>query len=314
MSEKTLNHPEMHKLINSVEKFDALVLVQSQNDAFKQLGPHFGAHVIIFSTIGSNSFINPFIKNPSPSSYVPDIFVPYSSDMTLLQRLQNTVISTFVNIVTHLYVLPKHKRIANKYIPCKVPFYDSAYNISLVLLNSHEILHPPVPNVPVIRNIGGFHVAPPKKLPADLQEYLDTSKEGVILFSMGSNVKSKDLPLHIRQSLLKCFTKLKQNVLWKFENENLNEIPENVKIVKWLPQQDILAHPNVKLFITHGGLLSTIETVYHGVPIIAIPVYGDQMANAHIAEDAGYALTLPMGSITEESLTKLINEIFSNPK
>lgn len=45
-------------------------------------------------------------------------------------------------------------------------------------------------------------------------------------------------------------------MLWKWEDD-LPDKPSNIRIEKWLPQNDILGHPNVKLFITHGGLLST---------------------------------------------------------
>jgi len=73
----------------------------------------------------------------------------------------------------------------------------------------------------------------------DLQEYMDNSKNGVILFSMGSNLKSADLPTSIKDAILETFSKLKQNVLWKFEAEFPN-LPKNVRIMKWLPQSDIL--------------------------------------------------------------------------
>ena len=44
-------------------------------------------------------------------------------------------------------------------------------------------------------------------------------------------------------------------ILWKWDEDNIADLPKNVMIKKWVPQQDLLAHPNLKLFVTHGGLL-----------------------------------------------------------
>ena len=62
-------------------------------------------------------------------------------------------------------------------------------------------------------------------------------------------------PVEKREAFVKAFGKLKQRVLWKYENETLPNNPGNIKISPWIPQRDILAHPNVKIFITHGGIL-----------------------------------------------------------
>lgn len=75
-----------------------------------------------------------------------------------------------------------------------------------------------------------------------------------------------------------------------------------------------VAHPNTKLFITHGGLLSTIETIYFAVPIIAIPVFADQRGNAKRAECSGFGVTISFNAINEELLSEKINEILTNPK
>lgn len=40
--------------------------------------------------------------------------------------------------------------------------------------------------------------------------------------------------------VLRAFGRLKQTVLWKFEEDNLRNIPKNVRIMKWLPQTDLL--------------------------------------------------------------------------
>lgn len=68
---------------------------------------------------------------------------------------------------------------------------------------------------------------------------MDNAKYGVIYFSLGSNLKSKDLPEHYKKNLLKMFGELKQTVIWKFE-EALPKLPKNVHILQWAPQTSIL--------------------------------------------------------------------------
>ncbi|KAJ8980273.1 hypothetical protein NQ317_005131, partial [Molorchus minor] len=246
-------------------------------------------------------------------------------DVIVLEQFMTDVLKIFGYIfkapliilspmISYLYSFPKSESALKNAVSDSPNFYELYHNVSLVLLNSHVSFNQPVPLVPNMIEIGGYHVKPPKKLPKDLQEYLDSAKEGVVYFSMGSNLKSKDMLPERKEMFLRIFKKLKQKVLWKFEDENLPGQPTNVKIEKWLPQQDILAHPNVKVFITHGGLLSTTETVYHGVPILAIPVFGDQPQNARTATSNGYALNLPYHDpdFSEEKLSNLLNELLNN--
>jgi glucuronosyltransferase len=110
------------------------------------------------------------------------------------------------------------------------------------------------------------------------------------------------------------FGKLKQKVIWKYENETLPNKPDNVMISPWVPQRDILAHPNIKLFITHGGLLGTTEAIVEGVPVLGFPIFGDQKMNIRSASSRGYGASIPFDEITEENLFEVINELVNNPK
>jgi glucuronosyltransferase len=74
------------------------------------------------------------------------------------------------------------------------------------------------------------------------------------------------------------------------------------------------AHKNVRLFITHGGLLSAQEAIYHGVPIVGIPVYGDQSLNMNKAEVAGYGLKLDMKNVTKESILWAVQKVLHDPR
>jgi UDP:flavonoid glycosyltransferase YjiC (YdhE family) len=75
---------------------------------------------------------------------------------------------------------------------------------------------------------------------------------------------------------LTVFNKLDMRIIWKFDNKKI-EIPLHVLTRKTLPQNSILEHKNVKLFITHGGQTSLQEGVLHKKPMIVIPTYPDQV-------------------------------------
>ena len=88
---------------------------------------------------------------------------------------------------------------------------------------------------------------------------------GFIYVSMGTSVKTA--PDNLQKLLVHTFAKLPYRVLWKYESTTIqNDLPSNVRTSKWLPQQDILGHKKLKAFITHGGLLSMYEMVFHGAP------------------------------------------------
>lgn len=103
-------------------------------------------------------------------------------------------------------------------------------------------------------------------------------------------------------------------MIWKFEDESISNLPENVLVRKWLPQTDILAHKHVVLFISHGGMFSNFEAVNYGIQMLVIPIAGDQFRNAFRAQQAGYAKVLNFHKITHGSLLDAVNEMLTDEK
>nr|CAD7203699.1 unnamed protein product [Timema douglasi] len=73
-----------------------------------------------------------------------------------------------------------------------------------------------------------------------------------------------------------------------------------------------MGHPNVRVFISHGGQLSTIESVHCGVPMVVIPVYGDQPVNAGAVAAAGMALRLDYHTLTKKRLLERLHAVLNN--
>ena len=75
----------------------------------------------------------------------------------------------------------------------------------------------------------------------ELKSYLDSSKNGVIYISFGTNVEPSSLPPERLQILVKVLGRVPYDVLWKWNKDELPGKTENMRISKWLPQSDLLS-------------------------------------------------------------------------
>lgn len=74
------------------------------------------------------------------------------------------------------------------------------------------------------------------------------------------------------------------------------------------------AHPNVKLFISHGGLGSIMESKYYGVPVLGMPVFGDQPGNVKMAVKEGWAVETDFFSLTEQKMDRALLDVLKNSR
>lgn len=143
---------------------------------------------------------------------------------------------------------------------------------------------------------------------------MEESENGAIYLSFGSNVKESYIRKDKIQIMFNVLSTLPQKVFWKWNNDD--RVPgkaDNIIYKKWFPQGQILSNENVKLFITHGGQGSVIESLYHGVPMLGIPLFGDQNANTGKMVKSGFGLKLDYLTLTEESFRSSIEEILKSP-
>ena len=74
------------------------------------------------------------------------------------------------------------------------------------------------------------------------------------------------------------------------------------------------AHKNVKVFISHCGLLGSQEAMYHGTPIVGMPFFGDQIRNMIKWQDKGFARAVHWNDLSEDLLIETISDVMNNPK
>lgn len=138
--------------------------------------------------------------------------------------------------------LPSIESVTKKYFPPGTRSIENVHrNTSLLLSNSNSAMGFARPNMPNVVEIGGIHCRPARPLPSDLEEFISGSGEhGIIYISFGSSIRSK-YPDYIKQSIVRVFERLPQRILWKW-NEEISNLPANVRVSKWYSQQDILGN------------------------------------------------------------------------
>ncbi|KAK6185612.1 hypothetical protein SNE40_007808 [Patella caerulea] len=215
---------------------------------------------------------------PFQTNTVPFILGTYTNNMTFPQRFLNHLTtvgaSVMVKVIDVLYPVDITK--FKQHVPTADIVDTKLVQESVLFLeNSDSVLEYPKATYPNFIRVGGLTTRPIKPLSNDLEQFMSQSKNGVVVVSFGSMLKNA--PPDLFQKLLEVFENLNHNVIMAYDkNENYG----NVKTVKWLPQNDVLGHPNTVLFVSHCGKNGFFEGFYHGVPIICAPLNGDGYSTA----------------------------------
>ncbi|XP_050551376.1 UDP-glycosyltransferase UGT5-like [Spodoptera frugiperda] len=210
--------------------------------------------------------------------------------------------------------LPLCELAAKKLFGLKRSLLDVEHDIDFLFVAGNPALIGNRPNVPAVVYVDRMHIKPGLKLPKDLQNLLDSATKGVIYFSLGAIQEAEQLSPSLLQTLAEAFSEVPYTVLWRIDDTTMIKKPDNVFTKSWYPQQEVLAHPNVKLFITHGGARSLEEAVFYKVPIIGLPLVKSRKVFINEITRHGAGEILDPYNLDKETVKATITKVASTEK
>lgn len=307
-----LDRPLTKQLLKEGKRYDVVVANAVVSDLAVALSPLLAKHCMVMSA----GPLPPWIPSPvhKPPSSIPTYLLPWESKMNFPRRVVNFAIHLTFKVLMKYDIWTRTDKLMRKYAPDAPAVADSWDNVALYMENSDPILVPSRPSAPNIVTYAAPHCHAAKPLH---KEYVDifekAGDDGVIVFTLGSVIKANYMLPETINAFMSAFARLKQTVIWKFDNDSL-EVPSNVILTRWIPQSDLLGHSKTRLLITHAGLLSLQEALFHGVPVIGIPFFADQPGNVARLKELGIGEILFFNNITADGVYNAVSTILNDQR
>uniref|UniRef100_A0A5S6R3D5 glucuronosyltransferase n=1 Tax=Trichuris muris TaxID=70415 RepID=A0A5S6R3D5_TRIMR len=255
---------------------------------------------------------------PNYPSYTPHMLTTMTDAMTFPERAFNTLVHWGVRILIRLPGTAYYKEIQflRRMFNWTIGSIDELSQADALFMNGEQFLDFPRPMLHEIAFMGDPESPSSEDLSDEWHRLLNESKKGIILFSFGSIVSMSWLGVNFKEQLLNAFERFPEfTVVWKLDDPSFLErhtLPSHVHAFDWVPQRQLLNSRKVKVFITHAGYNSLLEVTLAGVPVILIPLFGDQPGNAARAVRRGLGLQLQVTGITADILEEKIKQVLSN--
>ncbi|XP_038178423.1 UDP-glucuronosyltransferase 3A1-like [Arvicola amphibius] len=255
---------------------------------------------------------------PSPLSYVPVYGSRLTDQMDFWGRVKNFLMFFDFSMKKRQIRSQYDATIQEHFAEGSRPVLsDLLLKAELWFVNSDfafEFARPLLPNTVYV---GGLMDKPARPIPQDLEDFISKfGDSGFVLVALGS-VASLYQTKELITEMNSAFARLPQGVLWTVKNDHWPKdvrMAPNVKIMDWLPQADLLAHPSIRLFVTHGGMNSIIEAIQHGVPMVGIPFFADQPENLVLIEAKKMGVSVQAETLKAGSFAVTLKEVIENKR
>ncbi|GMT02535.1 hypothetical protein PENTCL1PPCAC_24709, partial [Pristionchus entomophagus] len=257
---------------------------------------------------------------PQPLSYNPTTYTRSLDPHSLVSRAWNLYIEMLVRIS---FYPPRSAvdRVFRQRFGADYPtLREISSNVAYVFTNTEPLIDFATPTLTRLIDIGGLGAKEPQELNEHWTSVMGRRRK-VVLISFGSVAKSYLMAPTVKEAILKVVSYFPHvTFIWKYETKDEFALGDAAKIdnlvlTDWMPQNDLLNHPNLAVFITHGGMGSVQELAMRGKPAILVPIFADQPRNAAMLEHNRIGKVLSKLEIGDhEKIIALLKELMENPE
>ncbi|XP_036621500.1 UDP-glucuronosyltransferase 2B17-like isoform X1 [Trichosurus vulpecula] len=249
---------------------------------------------------------------PSPPSYVPVVLTELNDKMTFMERVKNMLLFLYFDFWFQNYDVKDWNQFYSDVLGRPTTLCETMGKAEMWLIRTYWDFEFPRPYLPNFEFVGGLHCKPAKPLPEEMEKFVQSSGEhGVVVFSLGSMVKN--LTEEKSNLIAAALAQIPQKVLWRYEGKPPATLGSNTRTYNWIPQNDLLGHPKTKAFITHGGTNGIYEAIYHGVPMIGVPMFADQPDNIAHMKAKGAAVEVDFHKMTTADMLNALKTVINDP-
>jgi UDP:flavonoid glycosyltransferase YjiC (YdhE family) len=290
------------------------------------IGEHYDSCTYaLFQRLGIKKFISAYavpiysaalnqIGLPITTSFIPFMSSKTGPEMTYSERATAFFTSHLYKMVTKNVLSEPINEAIHKALGYEVRAEDYAPHSSYHFVNTDEHLDYVQPITHKVIYIGGLRLSEPKPLQAEFEQIAKQSVRGMVLISFGTVALSSKMPNQTKTEFVEFISNFPDiTFIWKYETPEDNYVPQmsNLVLSQWVPQSDLLAHPKMLAFITHAGMNSVSEAAHRGVPMLTIPLFGDQQRNAQMVKFREIGRVVRRSELTARTLTKELNNLIA---
>ncbi|GMR37823.1 hypothetical protein PMAYCL1PPCAC_08018, partial [Pristionchus mayeri] len=272
---------------------------------------------ILFVPGARSSAISRLIANiPAPPSIMPDAFFSSLSISPSLLSFPQRAFSLAASIATSQMLdmhLDREDALLRAHWPQLSPLRQSLSRIALILENTYPLLSPPQYRTHQIVPIGGLTVdSSLGEVDDEITRLLDETDGDTVVIYLSSIDTAKKLSRKLKDIIIDAISSLPNvTFLWRIDMESEGNHPPNLRTFS-ASMKTVLGHPRVRAVLCDMDATTYHEVSFSGVPLIALPLQGDQSHHTSAGISRGTTVLLDRDTVTARNVTMAINRALSD--